>query len=417
MNNPLTDAQAGKAKTVIAPETVVPEAAQDKVDYSVSGGLLALLAKQNVSIAFTSYQSGLLYMVGRTAQGGINIHQTAMPKPMGLCLEASGGLCVTTGYQIMRLENVLEAGQAVNGIFDACYVPRTVHVTGRLDAHDVGIDTEGRVIFVNTRFNCLATTSQRHSFEVVWTPPFISGVVDEDRCHLNGLAMEDGRPRYVTAVSRSDTIDGWRDRRRDGGVVIDVETNEIVCAGLSMPHSPRMHNGELWLLNSGTGELGKVVFEKANGKSKAKTAGRFEPVVFCPGFLRGLRIVGNLAFVGLSKPRYKRFEGLALDQKLKDADTDPWCGIQVIDLSKKTCVEWFRLDGSIGELYDVELLPDVSLPMAVPPVSEEAANLITYEGLVATPAEPRSAALNAEAKTNSDTYTPDAQDTLAASKT
>ena len=140
-------------------------------------------------------------MVGRTAQGGVNIHQTAMPKPMGLCLEASGGLCMTAGYQIMRLENVLEARQAVNGIFDACYVPRTVHVTGRLDAHDVGIDTEGRVIFVNTRFNCLATTSQRHSFEVVWTPPFISGVVDEDRCHLNGLAMENGRPRYVTAVS------------------------------------------------------------------------------------------------------------------------------------------------------------------------------------------------------------------------
>ena len=396
---------------------MVPEAAQDKVEYSVSGGLLALLAQQNVSIAFTSYQSGLLYMVGRTAQGGINIHQTAMPKPMGLCLEASGGLCMTAGYQIMRLENVLEAGQAVNGIFDACYVPRTVHVTGRLDAHDVGIDTKGRVIFVNTRFNCLATTSQRHSFEVVWTPPFISGVVDEDRCHLNGLAMDNGRPRYVTAVSRSDTIDGWRDRRRDGGVVIDVETNEIVCTGLSMPHSPRMHNGELWLLNSGTGELGKLVFEKANGNSKAQTAGRFEPVVFCPGFLRGLRIVGNLAFVGLSKPRYKRFEGLALDQKLKDADTDPWCGVQVIDLSKKTCAEWFRLDGSIGELYDVELLPDVSLPMAVPPVSEEAANLITYEGLVATPAEPSSAALNADAKTNSDTYTPEAQDALAAAKT
>jgi uncharacterized protein (TIGR03032 family) len=132
--------------------------------------------------------------------------------------------------------------------------------------------------------------------------------------------------------------------------------------------------------------------------------------------LRGLRIVGNLAFVGLSKPRYKRFEGLALDQKLKDADTDPWCGIQVIDLSKKTCVEWFRLDGPIGELYDVELLPNVSLPMAVPPVSEEAANLITYEGLVATPAAPRSAAPNADAKTNSDTSTPEAQGALAASK-
>lgn len=364
-------------------DTTDPEASvapHDKVDYSVSGGLLALLAKHNISLAFTSYQSGLLYMVGCNGQGGINIHKTAMPKPMGLCLDAQGGLTLTADYQIMRLENVLEAGQAVNGIFDACYVPRTVHVTGRLDAHDVGIDTQGRVVFVNTRFNCLATTSPRHSFESLWTPPFISDVVDEDRCHLNGLAMDAGQPAFVTAVSRSNTIDGWRDRRADGGVVINVQTNEIICEGLSMPHSPRMHKGELWLLNSGTGELGKVVFEPGN------SMGRFAPQVFCPGFLRGLSFSGNLAFVGLSKPRYKRFEGLALDQKLKDADSEPWCGIQIIDLSKKTCIEWLRIDGAVGELYDVEVLPGTAAAMAVPPTSEEAASLITHAGLVPEPA-------------------------------
>lgn len=363
------------------------EAKPRDVSYSASNGLVALLARLNTSLAFTSYQSGLLYMVGRNPDGGLNIHETGMPKPMGLCVDACGGVTLTSGYQIMRLENVLEAGQAVNGAFDACYVPRTVHVTGSLDAHDVGLDVDGGVVFVNTRFNCLARPSARQSFEVVWTPPFISGLVDEDRCHLNGLAMDAGQPRYVTAISRSDTIDGWRDRRADGGVVIDVASGEIVCEGLSMPHSPRVHNGELWLLNSGTGELGKVVFEEG------KTMGRFEPQVFCPGFLRGLRIKGNLAFVGLSKPRYKRFEGLALDQKLKDADSEPWCGVQVIDLNKKTCVEWLRIDGKIGELYDVDVLPDVKTPMAVSPVSEEAASLVTYEGLIAQPAPaPQSAA-------------------------
>lgn len=176
------------------------------------------------------------------------------------------------------------------------------------------------MIFVNTRFNCLATPSDRHSFEPVWRPPFISALVDEDRCHLNGLAMEDGRPRFVTAVSRSDTIDDWRDRRADGGIVIDVEKNEIVCTGLSMPHSPRLYRGELWVLNSGTGELGIV-------RGAESGNGVFEPRVFCPGFLRGLAFFGNFAFVGLSKPRYKRFEGLALDQKLTDADSEPWCGV------------------------------------------------------------------------------------------
>lgn len=356
-------------------EAAKPEDAQsDDVEFSVSGGLAATLAKHNISLAMTSYQSGLLYLIGRNKDGGINIHQTAMPKPMGLSTGERGDLAMTAGYQIMRFENILQPGQEINHTFDACYVPRTIHLTGQLDAHDVGIDDQNRAVFVNTRFNCLAVPSARHSFEMVWKPDFISGLVDEDRCHLNGMAMENGKPKYVTAVSRSDTIDGWRDRRGDGGIVIDVESNKIVCGGLSMPHSPRMHNGELWLLNAGTGELGTIEFAKS-GK------GTFKPKVFCPGFLRGLSFHGNLAFVGLSKPRYKRFEGLALDQRLKDADSEAWCGIQIIDLNTGTCIDWFRIDGKIGEIYDVEILANAICPMAVPPMSDEAASLITYNGM------------------------------------
>jgi uncharacterized protein (TIGR03032 family) len=345
--------------------------APQTVEYSVSPGLAARLAKTGISVAFSSYQSGLLYFLGRNPKGGINIHQSAMPKPMGLCLDGNGGLTLTGGFQIMRFENVLEKDQQINHVFDACYVPRMVHVTGGLDAHDVGIDGNGRPVFINTRFNCLATTSARHSFEMLWKPPFVSDLVDEDRCHLNGLAMLDGMPRYVTAVSRSNTIDGWRDRRADGGVVIDVQSNDIICEGLSMPHSPRIHNGELWILNSGTGELGVVNIDR-NGK------GKFEPRVFCPGFLRGLAFHGGFAFVGLSKPRYKRFEGLDLDQRLKDADSEPWCGIQVIDLTSGTCVDWLRIDGSVSELYDLEIIPGFTCPMAVAPQSPEAASLITF---------------------------------------
>ena len=347
-----------------------------QVEYSISPGLYKRLAQNNISFAFTSYQSGLLYFVGRKMDGGINIHQATMPKPMGLCLDGASGLALTSGYQIMRFENVLEPDQRINEVFDACYVPRRVHVTGNLDAHDIGLDGNGELVFVNTRYNCLATTSHRHSFHPVWQPDFISGLVDEDRCHLNGLAMEEGRPRYVTAVSRSNTIDGWRDRRADGGIVIDVDSNEIICEGLSMPHSPRLHNGELWVLNSGTGELG-VVRQGQAAKDTPLTE-RFEPRVFCPGFLRGLAFHKNFAFVGLSKPRYKRFEGLALEQKLKDADSEPWCGVQIIDLQSGTCVDWFRIDGTIGELYDLEVISGYACPMAVSPVSEEAAGLITF---------------------------------------
>jgi len=362
------------AEPAVKPNAGSKQAKTDTVEFSVSAGLSARLARLNIALAVTSYQSGILYLIGRNAKNGINIHQTALPKPMGLSVGERGDLTVTAGYQILRFENILQTGQQINHTFDACFVPRTVHLTGRLDAHDVGIDENNRAVFVNTRFNCLAVPTPRHSFEMTWKPKFISALVDEDRCHLNGLAMENGQPKYVTAVSRSDTIDGWRDRRANGGIVIDVERNEIVCEGLSMPHSPRMHGGQLWLLNAGTGELGVVEFEKSG-------TGKFVPKVFCPGFLRGLSFLGNLAFVGLSKPRYKRFEGLALDEKLKETDSDAWCGIQIIDLDKGSCIDWFRIDGSIGEVYDVAVLPGAVCPMAVPPVSDEAANLITYAGM------------------------------------
>lgn len=345
-----------------------------EVEYSLSNGLVNRLNRLNVSLAFTSYQSGLLYLLGHKQEGGAHLHQAALPKPMGLCTDEEGRLTLASGANIIRFENILEPHQRINNTFDICYMPRIIHVTGDLDAHDIGIDATGRPIFVNTRFNCLATVSPRHSFEMVWKPPFISGLLDGDKCHLNGLAMDAGRPAYVSAVSRSDVIDGWRDRRNSGGIIIDIESNEIICEGLSMPHSPRLHNGELWILNSGTGELG-VVTRPKSGK------GKFEPRAFCPGFLRGLAFHGKFAFVGLSKPRYKRFEGLALDQRLKDADAEPWCGIQIIDLESGACVDWLRIDGSVGELYDVALIKNFACPMAVSPGTNDAANLITFAPL------------------------------------
>jgi uncharacterized protein (TIGR03032 family) len=354
-------------------DTAIPE----EVTFSMSADMMSRLARLDIGIAFTSYQSGYLYMLGSSPEHGAQLHQSVVAKPMGLCAFGDE-LLLSAGGAVVRYADILEPHEQVNHIFDACYVPRSQHLIGDLDAHDIGIDADGRIVFVNTRYNCLATLSPRHSFEPVWRPPFISAMVAEDRCHLNGLAMDRGRPAYVTAVSRSDTIDGWRDRRADGGVVIDVASGEIVAHGLSMPHSPRVHEGTLWILNSGTGEIGTIGGD-----------GRFAPRAFCPGFTRGLAFHDRFAFVGLSKPRYKRFEGLALDARLRAADSEPWCGIQVIDLETGACVDWFRIDGAVAELYDLAVIAGRRCPMALSPGSAEATALVTVAaGSAASAIEP-----------------------------
>ena len=182
---------------------------------------------------------------------------------------------------------------------------------------------DGRIVFVNTLFSCLAMLSPTHSFRVHWKPPFISKLAAEDRCHLNGMAMKDGAPAYVTATSRSDVVNGWRNRSAEGGCIIDVKSNAIVTEKLSMPHSPRWHQGRLWVLNSGTGYLGTVDLD----------SGAFAPRAFCPGFLRGLALHNGHAIVGLSLPRDGSFSGLALDAELKRRDADPWCGVQIVNLA------------------------------------------------------------------------------------
>lgn len=338
------------------------------VRYSMSGGFVSFLHAHNIGLALTSYQSGRLYLLSRNPKGGLMVNEQNFYKAMGLHA-AGNALHIATLASIIRLENILNPGQWINETFTQCYVPRTIHFTGILDAHDVAVTRPGQIVFVNTLYNCVATISQSHSFKPVWRPPFISALVAEDRCHLNGLALDAGEVRYVTAVSRSDTVDGWRDRRSDGGIVMDVTSNEVVCEGLSMPHSPRVHEGELYVLNSGTGELGRV-----DRKMK-----EFRPIAFCPGFVRGLSFHGRHAIVGLSRPRYERFEGLALDKRLADADSTPWTGVQIIDLETGRCAHWFRIDGQVAELYDTAVMPGVGCAKSIAFPGDEPLNLITVE--------------------------------------
>jgi uncharacterized protein (TIGR03032 family) len=326
----------------------------------------SFLADQKVSLAFTTYQVGKLFFLGRAADSQLTVFERTFNRCMGLWGDGQT-LWMSSLYQVWRFENVLAPGQLHNGC-DRLYVPRVGYTTGDLDVHDLAVEAKGRVVFVNTRFGCLATFHERDSFAPLWRPPFLSRLAAEDRCHLNGLALVDGKARYVTAVSSSDAADGWRDCRRDGGCVIDVVRNQIVVSGLSMPHSPRFYRGRLWLLNSGTGYLGSVAAE----------GGNFEPLTFCPGYLRGLAFVGDYAIVGLSEPRHERtFAGLALDEEFKAKGIAPRCGLCVIDLRNGDIIEWVRVEGMVRELYDVVVLPGVVRPMAFGFKSDEIQRILT----------------------------------------
>ncbi|MFN4017000.1 MAG: TIGR03032 family protein [Reyranella sp.] len=327
------------------------------------------LADTGGSLAISTYQSGKVILIGTNKQAArLSIFERTLDRPMGMAFRDSR-LVVASSIQITSFVDAAGGTPGAAG-YDALFVPQSASYTADLDVHDVAFDADGGLVFVNTLFSCLATTSETHSFKPLWKPPFVSRLAPEDRCHLNGLAMRDGRPAYVTCVAETDVADGWREHRAGGGVVVDVASGEIVCRGLSMPHSPRLHEGRLWVLNSGAGEVGTVDL----------ATGRFDPLAFCPGYLRGLDFVGPYALVGLSEPRENRtFAGLPLQDRLAEAKVGPRCGVFVIDTRTGDVAHWLRLEGVVSELYDVVSLPGLARPMMIGFKSDEIRRTVSVE--------------------------------------
>ena len=335
--------------------------------FTTSEGFGAFLRDQRISLAFSSSHTDELFLLGHSPTGQLVVDVQSFRKPTGLS-SFEGSLLVGTLAHVFRLENILGPGQTLDGIYTHCYIPRIGYFTGIVDTHDVAKTETGEALFVATRYNCLAAASQIHSFRAIWRPPFVTGIVAEDRCHLNGVALRDGVPAYATATSTTDTCEGWRDHLEAGGVVIDMRNDEVVCAGLSQPHSPRVHAGRLWLLNSGKGEVGYLHWS-------GRFSGAFRAIARFPGFTRGLAFHGRHAIVGLSMPRYDN-PGLADGRRESEA---AWCGLQVIDAQSGDWVHWFRVDGAVREIYDVAVLPGVACPRSVSPINDDGFDLITVD--------------------------------------
>jgi uncharacterized protein (TIGR03032 family) len=325
----------------------------DPIACAVSQGFVEWLTTAGGSVAITTYQAGKLVLVSWDGRQ-TTILPRQFDKPMGLAVDGDR-LALATRHQIWLLANApllardfLEDAQ---GRYDALFLPRASYYTGDLNVHDVAFASDG-LCFVASRFSCLAALSLEHSFVPCWHPKFISEIVPEDRCHLNGLALVNGRPRFVTALGESDTVGGWRPGKADGGILIDVESGEIIHRGLTMPHSPRWYDGHLWFLNSGRGEL--RVFDPRQGKSNI--------VCTLPAYLRGLAFVGPYALVGLCQIRERHiFGGLPVQQNFSKL----LCGVALIDLRTGKQAGLFEFTSGCQEIYDVLFLPKVHRPMVL----------------------------------------------------
>ena len=305
-------------------------------------------------------------LIGRKTSGGLALNERTFNRCMGLWSNGQT-LFAGTAFQIWRFENVLK-GESTDGDFDRLFVPRAGYVTGDIDVHDLAYSNE-RLWFITTLFSSLATLSQSDSFKPEWQPPFVTKLAAEDRCHLNGLALVGGKPRYVTAVAESDSIAAWRSHRAQGGVVIDVENDQVVCRGLAMPHSPRWYQGKLWLLDSGAGYLGYLEGET------------MQRIAFLPGYARGLAFSRDHAIVGVSRPREEpTFGGLPLESELASRNAEAKCGLYVVRLSTGDIEHWLEFGEPIRELYDVVALPGSRRPKALGFKTDEIRYTVTFEG-------------------------------------
>jgi uncharacterized protein (TIGR03032 family) len=304
-----------------------------------------LLDHLGIALAVTTYQAGKLILV-RNDAGKANTHFRTFPQPMGLALKGQR-LAIGTLNSVCEYVNQPAVAPKLEppARHDACFMPRSTHVTGNIAIHEMAFVGD-ELWLVNTRFSCLATLAPDSSFVPRWRPPFISGLSLEDRCHLNGLGVRDGVVRYVTALGDTDTAAGWRDNKAQGGVLIDVPSGEFIARNLSMPHSPRYYNGQLWVLESGAGTINSV--DPSSGKTTAVSA--------LPGFTRGLDFVGPYAFIGLSQVRETAvFSGIPITERLRPEQRS--CGVWVVDLRSGQTVAFLRFESGVQEIFAVQVLP------------------------------------------------------------
>lgn len=308
-----------------------------------------LLKQAKASIFISTYKTGHIINV-RQDDNGLNIDFMKMNKPMGM---AFGGnrFAVGLAQSIKTWVNLPTLAEVVEpiGKSDAVFSPRSETFTGDVAIHEMAFGTkpgfEG-LWWVNTKFSALCKQELDYSWVPAWRPEWITEFSGDDRCHINGLAMVEGRPKFVTALSQTDEPNGWRQLKGTSGVIVDIESNKVVTSGLSMPHSPRWHNGKLWVLESGKGSIATVDLD----------SGAVSTIATLPGFTRGLSFIGKYAVIGLSQVRESVFKDLPVTEQTEERA----CGVWIVDTETGAVAGSLKFKGAIQEIFDVKLVPNTT---------------------------------------------------------
>jgi uncharacterized protein (TIGR03032 family) len=330
----------------------LPEIPVSPFTCSYTADIPLLLQKLNCSLVISTYQAGKLIFLSPQNDNSLMQLTRTFSKPMGIAFSENdqSRLALACKDEIITFANAPELGYhypAKPATYDSFYIPRLTYHTGPLDIHDLRWGLGG-LYAVNTLFSCIVSFDGLYNFKPYWKPNFISELLPEDSCHLNGMAMQNGKPRYTTAFGRYNTAMGWKEKVGSGGILIDIESNEIILENLPMPHSPRFHDGKLYMLFSATGEVVKVDIKKRN----------YETIARIDGFVRGMDFCGDYLFVCLSRLREKS----SSFGKLSIGDKASYAGISVIHLPTGKSVGAIRYHTSVEEIYDLQVLPEKIRP-------------------------------------------------------
>ncbi len=308
-----------------------------------------LLWQLNCSLAISTYQTGKVIVISpKDTEELIQLPRT-FDKPMGMAIK-DHKLAIATRDEVIISANAPNAAKHYPDkpdTYDSLYIPRATYYTGNADIHEIGW-MDDRLFAVNTQFSCLSIVDDNCSFRPKWKPHFVSQITPGDRCHLNGVAFVEGRPKYVTALGKTDEPGAWRKDMIKGGVLMEVDNNEIVLEGLSVPHTPKVYDGKLYALLSGTGELIQV--DPENGK--------YEVVTRMNGFARGMDVCGDYLFVALSKIRPKS----SIFNTAPVAKKSVFCGVAIVYLPTGSQVGYIKYNSTVEEIFDIKVLTGQKRP-------------------------------------------------------